>query len=249
MISNLLENAAKYTERGGHVTLALERHGDEAVLRVRDNGVGIASSDLERIFEPFTQADHSLAPFGGGLGLRLSVVRRVLGLHGGRIEARSAGLGAGIEFTVWLPTVRASDARSSESPRSTNESSPAAARARKVLIVDDREEVTKSLTRLLGAFGHEVAVAVNAASAITEAKAFQPDCAIVDIGLAGVSGYTLAGLLRETLPATRPLLIAYTGDGRAGVQEKCRAAGFDACLIKPGDPAVLKELLQTEREA
>ena len=249
VISNLLENAAKYTERGGHITLALERHGDDAVLRVRDNGVGIASSDLERIFEPFTQADHSLARIGGGLGLGLSVVRRVLGLHGGRIEARSGGLGRGSEFTVWLPAVRASDAPSSEGPPSTSESSPAAARARKVLIVDDREEVTRSLTRLLGAFGHEVAVAGNAAIAITQAKDFQPDCAIVDIGLPGVSGYALAGLLREALPATRPLLIAYTGDGRAGVQEKCRAAGFDACLIKPGDPAVLKELLQTEREA
>jgi two-component system CheB/CheR fusion protein len=248
VISNLLENAAKYTERGGDITLTLERHGDEAVLRVRDNGVGIASSDLQRIFEPFTQADHSLARIGGGLGLGLSVVRRVLGLLGGRIEARSAGLGTGSEFTVWLPTVRASDAPSWEAPPSTNESSPAAARARKVLIVDDREEVTKSLTRLLGAFGHEVAIAGNAASAITEAKAFQPDCAIVDIGLPGVSGYALAGLLREALPATRPLLIAYTGDGRAGVQDKCRAAGFDACLIKPGDPAVLKELLQTERQ-
>lgn len=250
VVSNLLENAAQYTERGGHITLTLERDGDQAVLRVRDNGVGIASSDLERIFESFTRADHTLARIGGGLGLGLSVVRRVLGLHGGRIEARSAGLGAGSEFTVWLPMARATDdAPSSEGPPSMNESSPASARARKVLVVDDREEVTKSLTRLLRAFGHEVAVAGNAASAITQAKTFQPDCAIVDIGLPGVSGYALAGLLREALPATRPLLIAYTGDGRTGVQEKCRAAGFDACLLKPGDPAILKELLQTEQEA
>ena len=245
VVSNLLENAAKYTEPGGHITLTLEQQGDEAVLSVRDNGVGITTGDLERIFEPFTQADSTLARSGGGLGLGLSLVRRVLGLHGGRIEARSAGLAAGSEFTVWLPTVRVNEGPAPQPPSLAKASSPiAVSHARKVLIVDDREEVTRSLARLVKAFGHEVAVAGDAASALTLAAAFQPDCAIVDLGLPVVTGYDLARHLREAFPAGGLLLIAYTGNGDASVREKCRAAGFDACLLKPGDPLVLEELLR-----
>ena len=117
MVSNLLENATKYTEPGGQITLTLEQQGDEAVLSVRDNGVGIAQEELGRIFELFTQADSTLGRKGGGLGLGLSVVQRVLGLHGGRIEARSAGLAAGSEFIVWLPTVSLKEAVGSACPQ------------------------------------------------------------------------------------------------------------------------------------
>jgi len=243
VVSNLLENAAKYTEPGGHITLTLEQQGDEAVLSVRDNGVGIAESDLERIFEPFTQADSALRQSGGGLGLGLSLVRRVLGLHGGRIEARSAGLATGSEFIVRLPTVprRETAAPQQEKPPTTSAS---VSRARKVLIVDDREEVSVSLTRLIGTWGHEVAVARDAASAMTLVTSFQPDCALVDLGLPVVSGYELATMLRQALPAGRLFLIAYTGSANPSVHEKCRAAGFDACLLKPGEPDILEHLLQ-----
>jgi CheY-like chemotaxis protein len=179
------------------------------------------------------------------LGLGLSLVRRVLELHGGRIEARSAGLAAGSEFSVWLPRVRVNEGPAPQPPSLGKASSPiAVSHARKVLIVDDREEVTRSLARLVKAFGHEVAVAGDAASALTLAAAFQPDCAIVDLGLPVVTGCDLARHLRETFPAGGLLLIAYTGNGDASVREKCRAAGFDACLLKPGDPLVLEELLR-----
>ena len=158
VVTNLLENAVKYTEAGGQITLTLEQQGAEAMLSVRDNGVGIAPEELAGIFETFTQANTAVARSSGGLGLGLSVVRRVVGLHGGRVKARSAGNGAGSEFVVWLPTVPAGTRLSSQAPAKTR-SAGAVSAARKVLIVDDREEVTKSLTRLLRAFGHEVAVA------------------------------------------------------------------------------------------
>ena len=114
----------------------------------------------------------------------------------------------------------------------------------KVLIVDDREEVTRALTRLLGAWGHETAVARNGANALERASAFEPDCVIVDLGLPDVSGLELAGRLRESFPTKRLLLIAYTGSGGARIDEECRAAGFDACVVKPGDAAVLEKLLR-----
>ena len=243
VVSNMLENAAKYTEPGGQITLTLEQQGDEAVLSVRDNGVGIAQSDLGRIFEPFTQVDSPLRRSGGGLGLGLSLVRRVLGLHGGRIEARSGGLSTGSEFIVWLPTV---PHRKTAAPQQKNpaKASASVSLARKVLIVDDHEEVVVSLRRLIGRWGHEVAVARDAASAMELVSSFQPDCALVDLGLPDVSGYELAGMLRQALPARRLLLIAYTGSANPKVHEKCRVAGFDACLLKPGDPDVLEQLLQ-----
>ncbi len=245
VVSNLLENAAKYTEPGGQIVVTLVRDGDEAVLSVRDNGLGLAATDLSRIFEPFTQTDSARRRGGGGLGLGLSVARRVVGLHGGHIEARSAGPGEGSEFTVWLPLARVSE-RAGSHPATVAESPSANAPsdARKVLIVDDREEVTRSLVRLLGAFGHETAVAHDAASALEGATAFGPDCAIVDLGLPDMSGFDLARRLREAFPANKLLLIAFTGSGGPRVDDECRAAGFDACVVKPGDAAVLEKLLR-----
>ena len=251
VVSNLLENATKYTETAGQITLTLEQQGDEAVLSVRDNGVGIAQEELGRIFEVFTQADSTLGRKGGGLGLGLSVVQRVLGLHGGRIEARSAGLASGSEFIVWLPTV---SLKEGSAPRARSlakaSSSLAGPHARKkVLIVDDHEEITTSLRRLIGLWGHEIAVADDATSALALAAAFQPDCAIVDIGLPGVSGYDLAPRLRKELPAGELCLIAFTGHADDSVRAKCRAAGFDACVVKPGEIDELEGLLRGVSEA
>jgi len=244
VVTNLLENAVKYTEPGGQITLSLEQVGDEAVLTVRDNGVGIPPALLGAIFEPFTQGGAGTDRGGGGLGLGLSVVRRVVELHGGRVEARSGGPGAGSQFVVWLP-ITSRNARPALPPASRGQTAPSAAsQRRKVLVVDDREEITRSVSRLVGAFGHEVAIARDAASALTVAAAFQPDCAIVDLGLPLVTGYDLARQLREASPNRQLLLIAFTGSGNASVQEVSREAGFDACLIKPGDPVVLEALLR-----
>jgi len=244
VVTNLLENAVKYTEPGGQITLSLEQVADEAVLTVRDNGVGIPPALLGAIFEPFTQGGTGTDRGGGGLGLGLSVVRRVVELHGGRVEARSGGPGTGSEFIVWLP-LAARTARPALRPASRERTAPTAGfQRKKVLVVDDREEITRSLSRLVRAFGHEVAVARDAASALTIAAAFQPDCAIVDLGLPLVAGYDIARQLRQASRDRQLLLIAFTGSGDANVQEMSRAAGFDACLIKPGDPVLLETLLR-----
>ena len=248
VVTNLLENAVKYTEPGGQITLSLEQLGDEAVLTVRDNGVGIPPALLGAIFEPFTQGGAGTDRDGGGLGLGLSVVRRVVKLHGGRVEARSGGPGAGSQFVVWLP-IASRNARPALPPASLGQTAPSAAsQRRKVLLVDDREEITRSLARLVGAFGHEVAIARDAATALTVAAAFQPDCAIVDLGLPLVTGYDLARQLREASPNRQLLLIAFTGSGDSSVREMSQEAGFDACLIKPGDPVVLETLLRRAPE-
>jgi CheY-like chemotaxis protein/two-component sensor histidine kinase len=249
VVTNLLENALMYTEAGGQITLTLEQQGAQAVLSVRDSGVGIAAEKLAGIFELFERDDSGLSRNGGGLGLGLSVVRRVVELHGGRVEARSGGRGAGSEFVIWLPIASPSErpALLQEGPAKT--SSPGAVpHTRKVLLVDDREEVTKSLRRLVGSWGHEVAVAWDADSALTVAAGFQPDCAIVDLSLPRVTGYELARRLREAFPIRPLLLIAFTGHGNDSVRERCRAAGFDACLVKPGDIDTLRVLLNGLQE-
>jgi CheY-like chemotaxis protein len=243
VVTNLLENAVKYTEPGGQITLTLEQQDTEAVLSVRDNGIGIAPEKLGGIFETFAQADTARARSSGGLGLGLSVVQRVVQLHGGRVKARSAGNGAGSELVVWLPTVSADPAWQPRLLAKTPFAGAVSA-TRKVLVVDDREEVTRSLARLLRAWGHEVAVAGDAATALTLATAFQPDSAIVDLGLPVVTGYELAPRLREALPNRRLFMIAFTGDGDARARDNCRAAGFDACVVKPGDPVILAQLLR-----
>ncbi len=243
VVTNLLENAAKFTHPGGQITLKLERKGDEALLSVRDTGAGIPSDRLGRIFEPLAQAGGA-SRNGGGLGLGLSVVRHIVQLHGGRIEARSKGPGAGSEFLVWLPALPANAVHAPHPVSRSKATSPRTpSLRRRVLVVDDRKEITVSLARLLGAFGHEVAVAQDASGARTVAATFKPDCAILDLSMPGVTGYELAGQLREAFKDPPLFLIAFTGHGDEGVRERCRAVGFDACLIKGENPAILENLL------
>ena len=233
VISNLLENAAKYTNPGGRIALSLTQDHAEAILRVRDTGIGLAPERLENIFDLFTQVDSSLARTSGGLGLGLTVVRRVLALHGGRIEARSAGLGEGSEFIVRLPI------DSPPAPKPVL----AGARRQRVLIVDDNLDASYSLALLARAWGHEVAVARDGTEALVLAKSFKPETGIVDIGLPGMDGYELARLFRED-PAHRNLqLVALTGYGRDEDRSAAKAAGFDVFLIKPAKIEELKRLL------
>ncbi|MEJ0034744.1 MAG: ATP-binding protein [Gammaproteobacteria bacterium] len=245
IVLNLLENSAKYTEPGGRISLRLEHRNGEAIISLRDNGIGLAPEMLEGIFELFTQVDGSLARSDGGLGIGLNLVRRVLDMHGGRIEAHSAGLGQGTEFVVHLPASYPS--RSSVSPAASPAvpipASAVAARGRRVLIVDDNEDSADSMMMLALEWGHEVAVANDGPGALKVALTFQPDVALIDIGLPGMNGYEVARRMREDSAGRNLRLMALTGYGRDEDIRLARAAGFDDHLIKPADIDEVRRLL------
>ncbi|MGH8217257.1 MAG: ATP-binding protein, partial [Steroidobacteraceae bacterium] len=241
IVSNLLENAAKYTDPGGRIQLELTRGGDEALLSVRDNGVGLAPESLESIFELFTQVDSSLAHSAGGLGVGLTLVRRLLELHGGRIEAHSEGLGRGSEFTVRLPVVHANDARQPSVHGSNTNAGAHASGGRRVLVVDDNKDAAESLALLARSWGHEVEIADDGPSALALAERFRPERALVDIGLPGMSGYQLGQRLRKAHPHL--YLVAMTGYGREEDRRAALTAGFDVHLVKPSDLEQLQVLL------
>jgi two-component system, chemotaxis family, CheB/CheR fusion protein len=247
VISNLLENAAKYTPPGGRITLTLARMNGEAVLSVRDTGIGLESAVLERIFDLFTQVDHSLVRSGGGLGLGLAVVRRVLELHDGHIEARSPGLGQGSEFVVRLPVLSAAIQMPQAAVDAQPKATIPATRARRVLIIDDNADSAEALALLARSWGHEVAVAHDGPGALALAESFAPESALVDIGLPGMDGYELARRFREQ-PRYRDLvLVALTGYGREEDRSAAHAAGFDGHLVKPAEVEALEGILAKGR--
>ena len=250
VVSNLIENAANYTEPGGRITVTLEQRGEEAVLSVRDNGIGIAAENLERIFEPFTQSHQPLTNPSSGLGIGLSVVRRIVELHAGRITVTSSGLSTGSEFVVSLPVSKADeqDHCAFGSPVKAT-SAVVALRPRRVMIIDDHKEIRQSISLLARAWGHEVAVAGDGPTALSLATAFQPECAIVDISLPGMNGIELGRQLRQRFPRAQLYLIALTGYAGADIRDACLAAGFDAHLVKPGELKKLEHLLGSERAA
>ncbi|MEJ1963741.1 MAG: chemotaxis protein CheB [Gammaproteobacteria bacterium] len=244
IVLNLLENAAKYTDPGGRISLSLEQQGDEAILKVRDNGIGLAPEMLHSIFDLFTQVNGSLARSGGGLGIGLNLVRQVLELHGGRIEAHSAGLGQGTEFVVHLP---GSHQRAVATPiPSLQVSIPAkaiASTARRVLIVDDNRDSADSMSMLAQSWGHEAVVANDGPAALIIATSFRPDIAVVDIGLPGMDGYEVARRLRKGAPDRKLYLLAMTGYGRPADRQLALDAGFDEHLVKPADLEQLERML------
>ena len=243
VISNLLDNAAKFTPRGGHITLRVERAGDEAVLRVRDTGVGIPPETLPLVFEMFAQADRSLERSDGGLGVGLTLVRRLVELHGGTVEARSEGRNLGAEFIVRLPVQRKVAARArSESPDTHSKSATTSLR---VLVVDDNVDSATTMAALLSMCGHEVRTAHDGVRALAEVKRFKPDVAILDIGMPRMNGYAVARRIREAFNTAQPLLIAVTGWGQDEDRDRSKAAGFDHHLVKPVDPAALSALVST----
>ena len=245
VVSNLVENAAKFTEPGGTITVTLEQRGDDAVLAVRDSGIGIAAENLERIFEPFMQSHRPLVRPSSGLGIGLSVVRRVMELHSGDVKVISGGLSAGSEFVVSLPLASA-DTREGREAEKAETRAPAPSvtpRTRKVMIVDDHEEVRISLSRLARGWGHEVAVAGDGASALALAETFQPECAIVDLSMPDMNGIDLARELRQRFPPAQLYLIALTGYAGTDIRDACLDAGFDAHVVKPGEIDRLEQLL------
>jgi signal transduction histidine kinase len=241
-ISNLLNNAAKYTEEGGQIWLNVERRDDIATFRVRDNGIGIPRDMLSSIFELFKQVDRSLDRSQGGLGIGLTLVHKLIGMHGGRVEAFSGGPNQGSEFVVHLPIWHAEKAPLP--PDST--SMPSAASQplrRRVLIVDDNIDAAHSLAMLMEVGGHEARLCYDGQTALMEAQKFQPEVVLLDIGLPGLDGLEVARRLRAMNLSPRPTLVALTGYGQNDDLRRSQEAGFDHHLVKPADPQTLIALL------
>lgn len=240
VIVNLLNNAAKYMDKSGHIWLSVEQEGDKAVLRVRDTGVGIAPELLPLIFDLFTQADRSLDRSQGGLGIGLTVVRRLVEMHRGTVEANSAGLGKGSEFIVRLP-VGLSPARRSESP-AIETAEPGGARWR-VLVADDNVDSANVTALLLRELGHEAQVAYTGATALEAAYEYQPNVVLLDIGMPKMDGYEVARRLRQHPQLRNIWVVAVTGYGQESDRRRSQEAGFDYHLVKPVGAEKLKELL------
>ena len=211
VLTNLLNNAAKYTDPGGEITISAAREGNEAMLRVRDNGIGIESSMLTRIFDLFVQAERKVDRSMGGLGIGLTLVRKLIELHGGTVEARSEGLGKGSEFIVRLPLhPSALGARDSK----PGERAFAKLPPHRVLVVDDNIDAANTLAMLLRLAQQEVRPFYSGPSALEEAAKFHPDVVILDIGMPGMDGYEVAKCLRRTPGGKALVLIAITGWGQ-----------------------------------
>ena len=234
VVNNLLDNALKYTSRGGEIRVTTERAGSDAVLRVRDTGEGISSELGARVFDLFVQEPQALDRSRGGLGLGLALVKQLVELHGGSVAMTSRGPGHGSEFTVRLPAIVAGPEPARAAPEA-----PAAQRRRRLLIVEDNADAREGLQMLLTLAGHEVETSEDAASALEKLRAFQPEIALIDIGLPGVDGYALARMVRQTPEARTTYLVALTGYGQAEDRQMALAAGFDAHMTKPVDPEKL----------
>lgn len=233
VVSNLLTNAAKYSEPGSKILVLAERHGELVRLRVRDQGIGIADEMLGRIFDTFVQQPQSLDRSNGGLGLGLAIVRSLVKLHGGTVEARSQGPGQGSEFIVELPF--ASDARSLNAKRAAPPSAPHPSRVvKRILVVDDNEDAAECLAQVLGQLGYDVQVAYDGPAALQVAQTFKPNVCLLDIGLPVMDGYELARRLREFKQLPEDLrIVAVTGYGRDADRRRSQEAGFNDHLVKP----------------
>jgi signal transduction histidine kinase len=241
VIGNLLNNAAKYTSDGGRICVSARRFRDRAVVRVRDNGVGIAPAMLANVFDLFMQVDTSLDRSQGGLGIGLTLVRAIVELHGGGISARSAGLGRGSRFLFWLPALPG-DA-TVPSPRRNGGTAVRERSPRRLLLVDDNVDAVESLAVLLRADGHDVRVAHDGPGALAQIESFRPHLVVLDIGLPGMNGYEIAQRIRARPELGAPTLVALTGYGQQEDRKRARAAGFDHHFIKPADVNALQRLL------
>jgi PAS domain S-box-containing protein len=242
VIGNLLTNAAKYTPESGRIALDVRREGTEAVITVTDNGIGIPASELPAVFDMFSQASHSKAHAQGGLGIGLSLVKRLTEKHGGRVSATSAGPMQGSTFTVRLPIAAHLDADSTDRV-SAGPAATGSTQALRILVVDDNRDAATLLAQMLALSGHEVDVAHDGESGLEAATRFTPHIAMLDLGMPGMNGYELARALRGMPRLDRTVLLALTGWGAEEERQRTRAAGFEYHLTKPVDFETLLKLI------
>ncbi|HWI14625.1 MAG TPA: ATP-binding protein, partial [Burkholderiales bacterium] len=237
VVSNLLNNACKFTGRGGRVWVTAERRGSEAVIQVKDTGIGIPPDQLKTIFDMFVQADPSPARRHSGLGLGLTLVKSLVEMHHGTVTAHSEGANRGAEFTVRLPV--AAEQRAAAVPEEKEHGTMA---SRRILVIDDSADSAESLGMLLTMMGHQVRTSLDGRQALEVAMEFRPQVVMCDIGMPGMSGFELAPRLRGQL-GSQARLVALTGYGSDDDRRRTHAAGFDAHLVKPVDLDALRGIL------
>jgi two-component system CheB/CheR fusion protein len=243
IVTNLLGNAVKYTPAGGRIRLSLERDRHDAVLGVIDNGIGMTAEFIPTIFRIFVQAERASDRRGAGLGLGLTLVRRLVELHRGSVHASSEGLGRGSRFVVRLPALPPGTA--SERPVNLSRSVQGATASRRVLVVEDNVDAAESSAAVLRLDGHDVQVAYDGPTALKTAEDFQPEVVLLDIGLPGMDGYEVARRLRAMPVVADAVLVAVSGYGGDQHAERCERAGFDCHLVKPANLEHLDALVES----
>lgn len=237
VVGNLLNNACKFTQRGGHIRLSVEREGEQAVLRVCDDGIGIAADQLRRIFGMFVQVDTSLERSASGLGLGLTLVKNLVEMHDGTVEVHSAGTGQGSEFVVRLPIML----EAAKVPPTVVDRMPKT--AYRILVVDDNRDSANSLAMLLKLAGNETTTAYDGLDAVETAATFRPDVILLDIGLPKLDGYRACRRIREQFCGSSPIIVALTGWGQAEDKRRSQEAGFNAHMVKPVSLKALTQML------
>ncbi len=242
VFSNILHNACKYTEPGGFIEVAAALQGDKVVVRFKDTGIGIPSNKLESIFELFMQVDRTLERSQGGLGIGLSLVKKLVEMHGGSVEAFSEGPGHGSEFVVYLPV--SPKGRGIVTAESTTEPEGP---SRRILIVDDNTDSAASLAMLLQLSNHATYTAHDGFEALKAAERMQPDVVLLDVGLPKLNGYEVCRRIRQQPWAKNTLIVAISGWGQIEDQHESKQAGFDGHMVKPPEYTALMELFSTHR--
>jgi PAS domain S-box-containing protein len=241
VFANLLNNSAKFSDRGAPIAITMTREDGQAVVRVRDAGVGIPRESLPRIFDMFGQVEGGLNRAKGGLGIGLSLVKRIAELHGGTVEAHSEGTGRGSEFVVRIPALDAEHPAAAEPPATTVGDAP----RRRILVVDDNLDAAESLAALLAINGHDTRLAHDGLQAVEEARTFRPDVVFLDIGMPALDGHETARRIRQEPWGRDMVLVALTGWGQNEDRRRSKEAGFDHHLVKPADPNVVAKLIST----
>jgi two-component system CheB/CheR fusion protein len=242
VLSNLLNNAARYTDPGGRIALSLRRVGTEAVVEVRDSGIGIAPGRMADLFTMFGQIDRSDPRSQGGLGIGLALAQRLAQMHGGRVEAASEGPGRGSRFTVFLPLAPDGAGEPGAPGQGGAARTP---KPRRVLVIDDNQDAADSTSMLLAVLGAQARVAYDGEAGLAAIKDWRPDIVLLDLGMPGMDGFEVARRIRADAALASLPVVALTGWGQQQDRQRTLAAGFDRHLVKPADPTALQAVLET----